>query len=80
MSPCCLESFSLLEQGVGDNELMLRTELRGKHPLSLQLPIACLPRTPFHSSKTRPTLALKSPKVRSLSLESACCRRLCWSR
>ena len=27
VSPCCLEPILLLEQGVGDDELMLRTEL-----------------------------------------------------
>ena len=26
--PCCLEPTLLLEQGVGDDELLLRTELR----------------------------------------------------
>ena len=26
VSPCCLEPIRLLEQGVGDGELMLRTE------------------------------------------------------
>ena len=31
-------------------------------PFSLQLPILCLPRAPFHSSKSRPTLVLKCPK------------------
>ena len=35
MSPCCLESFSLLEQGVGDNELMLRTELQKRAPVAI---------------------------------------------
>ena len=28
VSPCCLEHIFLLEQGVGDDELMLRTELQ----------------------------------------------------
>ena len=28
VSPCCLEQTLLLEQGVGDDELMLRTELQ----------------------------------------------------
>ena len=28
VSPCCLEPLFLLEQGVGDDELMLRTELQ----------------------------------------------------
>ena len=28
VSPCCLEPILLLEQGVGDDELMLRTELQ----------------------------------------------------
>ena len=28
VSPCCLEPILLLEQTVGDNELMLRTELQ----------------------------------------------------
>ena len=50
---------------------------RSKHSLSLQLPIPCLPMTPFHSTESCPTLALKSPKISSLSLESTCCRRLC---
>ena len=38
---------------------------RSKCPLLLQLPIPCLPRTPFHSLKSCPTLALKSPEIRS---------------
>ena len=28
VSPCCLEPIILLEQGVGDDKLMLRTELQ----------------------------------------------------
>ena len=28
VSPCCLEPILLLEQGVGDDKLMLRTELQ----------------------------------------------------
>ena len=28
VSPCCLEPILLLEQGVDDDELMLRTELQ----------------------------------------------------
>ena len=28
VSPCCLEPILLLEQGVGDDELMLRTKLQ----------------------------------------------------
>ena len=28
VSPCCLERIILLEQGVGDDKLMLRTELQ----------------------------------------------------
>ena len=53
---------------------------RSKQPLSWQLPILCLPRTPFHSSKSLPTFALKSPEQRTLSLESICRRRLCRSQ
>ena len=30
--PCCLEPILLLEQGVGDGELMLRTELQNQAP------------------------------------------------
>ena len=70
VSPFCLEPILLLEQGVGDDELDPQNNSRSKCPLSLQLPIPYLPWTPFHSSKSRPTLALKSPKIRSLSLES----------
>ena len=33
VSPCCLEPILLLEQGVGDDELMLRTELREQSPV-----------------------------------------------
>ena len=33
MSPCCLEPILLLEQGVGDDELMLRTELQKEAPI-----------------------------------------------
>ena len=33
VSPCCLESILLLEQGVGDDELMLRTELQKQAPV-----------------------------------------------
>ena len=32
VSPCCLEPILLLEQGVGDDELMLRTELQRQVP------------------------------------------------
>ena len=32
VSPCCLEPI-LLEQGVGDDELMLRTELQKQAPV-----------------------------------------------
>ena len=53
---------------------------RSKRPLSLQMPISCLPRTPFHSSKSRPSLSLKSLKMRGLSLESTCYRMFCRSR
>ena len=33
VSPCCLEPILLLEQGVGDDELMLRTELQKQAPV-----------------------------------------------
>ena len=33
VSPCCLEPILLLEQGVGDDELMLRTELKMQVPV-----------------------------------------------
>ena len=33
VSPCCLELILLLEQGVGDDELMLRTELQKQAPV-----------------------------------------------
>ena len=33
VSPCCLEPILLLEQGVGDDELMLRTELQKLVPI-----------------------------------------------
>ena len=80
VSPCDLEPILLLEQGVGDDELMLRTELQKQAPVVIAVANSCLSRIPFHRSKSRPTLALKSPKIRSLSLESTCCRRLCRSR
>ena len=32
VSPCCLEPILLLEQGVDDDELMLRTELQKQGP------------------------------------------------
>ena len=31
--PCCLEFILLLEQGVGDDELMLRSELQKQAPI-----------------------------------------------
>ena len=31
--PCCLEPIRLLEQSVGDDELMLRTELQKQAPV-----------------------------------------------
>ena len=31
--PCCLEPILLLEQGVGDDELMLRTKLQKQAPV-----------------------------------------------
>ena len=80
VSPCCLEHILLVEQGVVDDELMLRTELQKQVAIVIAVAIPFLPKTPFHSSKSRPTLALKSPKIRSLSLESTCYRRLCRSR
>ena len=33
VSPCCLESTLLLEQGVGDDELMLSIELQKQVPV-----------------------------------------------
>ena len=33
VSPCCLEIILLLEQGVGDDELMIRTELQKQAPV-----------------------------------------------
>ena len=33
VSPCCLEPILLLEQGVGNDELMLRTELQKQAPV-----------------------------------------------
>ena len=33
VSPCCLEPILLLEQGVGDDELMLREELQKQAPV-----------------------------------------------
>ena len=33
VSPCCLEPILLLEQSVGDDELMLRTELKKQAPV-----------------------------------------------
>ena len=33
VSPCCLEPIPLLEQSVGDVELMLRTELQSQAPV-----------------------------------------------
>ena len=33
VSPCCLEPILLLEQGVGDDELMLTTELQKHAPV-----------------------------------------------
>ena len=35
--PCCLEPILLLEQGVGDDELMLRTELQGQAPVVMRV-------------------------------------------
>ena len=47
---------------------------RSRRPLSLQSPIPCLARTLCHSSKSRPSQTLKSPKMRGLSLKPTCCR------
>ena len=33
MPPCCLELILLLEQGIGDEELMLRRELQKQAPI-----------------------------------------------
>ena len=33
VSPCCLEPILLLEQGVGDDELMFRTEIQNQAPV-----------------------------------------------
>ena len=33
VSPCCLEPILLLEQGVGDDEQMFRTELQKQAPV-----------------------------------------------
>ena len=33
VSPCCLEPILLLKQGVGDDELLLRTELKKQAPV-----------------------------------------------
>ena len=40
VSPCCLESILLLEQGVGDDELMLRTELQKQAPVVIAVAIS----------------------------------------
>ena len=37
VAPCCLEPVLLLEQGVGDDELMLRTELQKQAPVVIAL-------------------------------------------
>ena len=42
--------------------------LRSSRPLSLTLPTPCLPRTPSQLLWSFPTLALKSPRMISLSL------------
>ena len=47
-----------------------------RRPLSLQFPTPCLPRTPVHTLQSRPTLALKSPSMRTLSSDLTCRRRL----
>ena len=33
VSPCCIEPILLLEQGVGDDQLMLQTELQKQSPV-----------------------------------------------
>ena len=38
-----------------------------KRPFSLQFPTPCFPSTPFHASESCPTLALKSPRITTLS-------------
>ena len=35
VSACCLEPILLLEQGVGSDELMLRTELQKQGPVAI---------------------------------------------
>ena len=40
VSPCCLEPILLLEQGVGDDELMLRTGLQKQAPIVIALAIS----------------------------------------
>ena len=37
VSPCCLEPILLLEQDVGDDELMLRTELQKQAPVAFAI-------------------------------------------
>ena len=37
VSPCCLEPTFLLEQGVGNDELMLRTELQKQAPVVIAI-------------------------------------------
>ena len=37
VSPCCLEPILLLEQGVGDDELMLRTEHEKQAPVVIEV-------------------------------------------
>ena len=37
VSPCCLEPILLLEQGAGDDELMLRTELQNQAPVVIAI-------------------------------------------
>ena len=77
--PYCHEPVLLLGLRVGHGDVVLRTELQNQASvgIAVAVPVLCLPRTSFYSSKSRRILALKSPKMRNLSFGSTCCRRLC---
>ena len=48
VSPCRLQPILLLEHGVDDDELVLRTELQKQAPAVVAVSNLCLPRTLFN--------------------------------
>ena len=68
---------NMLEESLCSCEILVFPVVVCVDHCTIQLPRPSLPGTPFHSLESCPTLSLQSLKLKSLSSESACCKRLC---